>query len=140
MSYKTKLIMPILYTILGMGFCMYVVVYSVPNFWQYTGMTVTAISFVFWIAARVQLADNFSIGAQANELVTTGIYGKLSHPVYYFSITALGGIVLVAQNWFVAVAWGALVVLEIVRIRSEERVLRQKFGSKYQKYKQQVWL
>lgn len=137
---KLKILVPIIYALLGSGFCAYLLVMTSPNFWQYGGTIIAISSFAFWIAARVQLADNFSIGAQANQLVTTGLYANLSHPVYYFSITALGGIALVSQHWLVGLVWAALVILEIVRIRAEERVLEAKFGSTYRAYKQKVWL
>lgn len=135
-----KLIVPIFYAVAGMAYCAWVLTQMDPTAFQYLGALVSAVSFVLWVVARVQLAENFSLAAKANKLVTVGLYSKLSHPVYYFSITALGGLVLVSQNWIIALAWGALVILEIIRIRAEEQVLLKKFGEDYIRYKAKVWL
>jgi protein-S-isoprenylcysteine O-methyltransferase Ste14 len=107
---------------------------------QKLGMLVAVLSFVCWIVARVQLADNFSIGAKTNQLVTHGLYAKLRHPVYYFSIFALIGISLAVANVWLGWATFVLCILEIFRIRAEEKVLEHKFGEKYIEYKRKTWL
>ncbi len=106
---------------------------------QIFGMVLAFIAFILWIIARIQLADNFSIGAQANKLVTTGLYAKLRHPVYYFSILALLGIILAVGNYYLLIVLLALVGMEASRIKAEEKVLSKKFGSAYEEYKQKSW-
>lgn len=106
---------------------------------QIFGMVLALIALIFWIIARIQLADNFSIGARANELVTTGLYAKLRHPVYYFSILALLGIIFAIGNYYLFIAVLALIALEASRIRAEERKLHDVFGKKYEEYKKSTW-
>lgn len=137
--YQIKIIIPVLYALAGISYSAWVITQTTPNIWQYIGASIATVFFILWIIARVQLANNFSIGAKANELVTVGLYGKFRHPVYYFSTAALGGVALVSQNWLVALAWMALVILEVIRIPSEERVLQEKFGNTYIEYKKRSW-
>lgn len=77
---------------------------------------------------------------KAKYLVTTGLYSKLRHPVYYFSILALIGILIFSWNIYVLIAVIILIALEIIRMRKEEEVLTKKFGKKYKEYKQTTWL
>lgn len=95
---------------------------------------------MLWIVARTQLGYAFSLMPKAKYLVTTGLYSKLRHPVYYFSILALIGILIFSWNIYVLIAVIILIALEIIRMRKEEEVLIKKFGKKYKEYKQTTWL
>lgn len=137
-STKMKLIMPILYATLAVVF--FVLTWpSVANTNHYIGTSATLAAFVLWIIARVQLGNAFSIGAKANYLVTSGLYSKLRHPVYYFSILAVIGIGVYIWQPLVLIPIVLLVVLEVYRIRKEEKVLSDTFGKTYAKYKAETW-
>lgn len=139
-KHNIQILIPVFYMIAGTALCVLWIFQTEPRWWQIVGTLLAVISFALWIIARIQLGKNFTIGAHANALVTTGLYSKLSHPVYYFSITALAGIALTFNHSFLFLLVGLLIILEVVRIRKEEKVLRMKFGVAYQKYKDQVWL
>lgn len=117
----------------------YILLQNSPSPLQIFGMVLALGAFILWIIARIQLADNFSIGAQAHKLMTTGIYAKLRHPVYYFSIIALLGIIIAVNNYYLVIALVALTVLELSRIKAEENVLSKKFSEEYEKYKRSSW-
>ena len=63
------------------------------------GLGLFLFGLAFWITARVQLGNSFAITAQAKQLVTHGLYSKMSHPIYFFAGIALVGILIGGQNW-----------------------------------------
>lgn len=135
-STKLKLIMPILYW--AATSTLFLMLFSGGTH-QWIGITITNIAFVFWIIARVQLGNAFSIAPKTNFLVTTGLYSKLRHPVYYFSILALMGVCIFVGNPLLIIAIFALVLLEWFRIQKEEALLAKQFGKDYAAYKKQTW-
>ena len=89
--------------------------------------------------ARVQLGNAFSLTPQARFLVTGGIYSKVRHPVYVFSAILIAGLFLYIGRPEFLVILAAIVPLQVVRARREERVLTQKFGEAYSEYKKSTW-
>ncbi len=79
-----------------LGFAVLLLKYGdeMPRF--IAGMVIAAVGLAFWITARIQLGDAFSIAANAKRLVTTGLYSRFRHPVYLLGIIAYAGL---------AVAW-----------------------------------
>ena len=109
-----------------------------PRYW--IGMTLGAVGFVLWMVAREQLGKSFTVTAQANKLVTTGLYSKIRNPIYFF-----GGVAFLG----VFIAWGNLIVLaafllmyfamQALRARKESAVLEEAFGDEYRRYKASTW-
>ena len=105
------------------------------------GMAMFAIGFVLWFTARIQLGKSFAIRAQANALVTTGLYSKFRNPIYLFGGMAYGGLFI---------AWGEPMPLifffliypsyQFLRARQEANVLEKAFGDEYRQYKARTWL
>lgn len=89
--------------------------------------------------ARLQLGDSFSIAPQARKLVTKGIYSKVRHPVYVFGELAILGIALYLHLWALLVGVLLIVPVQVVRARAEERVLLEKFGEEYLRYRSGTW-
>jgi protein-S-isoprenylcysteine O-methyltransferase Ste14 len=89
--------------------------------------------------ARLQLGDSFSIAPQARKLVTKGIYSKLRHPVYVFGTLAILGIALYLHLWALLLVVLLIIPVQVVRARAEERVLLEKFGEEYLRYKSGTW-
>jgi protein-S-isoprenylcysteine O-methyltransferase Ste14 len=71
--------------------------------------------------------------------VTTGIYARVRHPVYVFSLLGLTGLVLYFEQLPLLVLVPVIAVAQIVRARREERVLEQHFGDAYRSYRQKTW-
>jgi protein-S-isoprenylcysteine O-methyltransferase Ste14 len=89
--------------------------------------------------ARLQLGDSFSISPQARKLVTTGLYSKIRHPVYVFGTLAILGIALYLHLWALLAVASFVIPMQVVRARAEERVLLEKFGEEYLRYKSGTW-
>ncbi len=110
------------------------------EWWQFLGLGLTAVGLLLLISARVQLGDSFSIAPQARRLVTGGLYRRFRHPVYVFGTLTIIGLGLYANKlpWLLALV--ALIPIQMVRARAEERVLEERFGQQYRDYKAQTWL
>lgn len=63
----------------------------------------------------------------SSELVTTGLYGRVRHPIYSGLLLAALGVMLVAATWWHIAAWAALVALLMVKARWEERMLLERY-------------
>ena len=73
---------------------------------------------------------------ESHELVKTGPYRWLRHPLYSFGLLMIGGLSLIAANWLMAaLALAAVVFFSLVIIPREETELVKKFGSLYEDYR-----
>ncbi len=111
------------------------------NNWHHgIGAAISVPAFAFWMLARHQLGDSFSVRAQAKKLVTHGIYSKIRNPIYIFGLLAFAG-EFVALRWYI---WTAVFVIinlvgQFFRAKREERVLTAAFGDEYRAYKAKTW-
>ncbi len=107
--------------------------------YRVVGLALAIFGLTFLTIARINLGDSFSVSPQAKHLVTSGIYSKIRHPVYVFSLFAIGGMFLYIQfPWFCLVLI-PIGIMQVFRARAEERVLTEKFGDDYTRYKQTTW-
>lgn len=94
---------------------------------------------VLWFVARWQLGDAFSVGPEARQLVTRGLYSRIRHPIYVFGTLAFLFLVLALQGWFALVIWFVVILIQVRRARREERVLAEMFGEEYTTYRSRTW-
>jgi len=95
--------------------------------------------FALITVARAQLGEAFSLTPQARVLVTHGLYSRIRNPVYIFGMVAVLGIVLYWGQPRLLLMFAVLIPLQIVRARAEARVLKERFGDEYRRYKEQTW-
>lgn len=103
------------------------------------GVALGAISFTLVILARAQLGKSFAVGPQAKDLVTHGLYSRLQHPMYLFVDLTVCGIALAVQRWYVLLILALLLVLQTRNALGERKVLREKFGERYDLYRRGTW-
>ncbi len=103
------------------------------------GLAIAIASFLLLALARIQLGRAFSVQAKATTLVTTGLYSRIRNPIYLFGGLFIAGIVLFTQRPVLLLFLVVLVPMQLFRIRNEERVLEEKFGTAYSDYKRQTW-
>lgn len=119
---------------LGLG-----IVSGLHNALSYIALCLSVVCAVLWFVARWQLADAFSVKAQAHHLVTQGLYSKFRHPIYVFGTLAFLFVVLALQGWSALIIWVIVLMIQVTRIRREERVLAEAFGEKYVAYRSKTW-
>jgi protein-S-isoprenylcysteine O-methyltransferase Ste14 len=102
-----------------------------------------SISSVWIMLAAIRvLGKQWSLTArvlEGHKLITTGPYTLVRHPIY----TALLGMTLatgLAQSNWLALAVAILVYMTgtMIRIKSEERLLRETFGEEYEEFARRV--
>lgn len=108
-----------------------------PSGVRWAGVGVCAASAVLWIWTFYRLGPNLTdtvVTRRAHALVTNGPYRWVRHPFYGCVALFTGGTALLAANWFVAVTGALVVVLLVVRTRTEEAHLLARFGPAYERY------
>jgi len=102
-------------------------------------LLVSAVCFVLWMTARLQLGASFRVRAQAHKLVTRGLYRKIRNPIYAFSFGAFLSVLVAIRTWAGIAVFVAFYSFQLIRIRREEKVLEDAFGEEYRDYRRQTW-
>ncbi len=89
--------------------------------------------------ARFQLGNSFSVSPQAKNLVTHGIYSRIRNPIYFFGTFVIAGLFLFLERPWMLLLLIPLLILQIIRARAESRVLEERFGDEYRRYKASTW-
>ena len=101
--------------------------------WAGVGLGVVVIASVHWVLGN--LGRNVSetvLTKESHELVTSGPYRWIRHPLYTTGIALFVALGLIAANWFILLwAAAALVAIRLAVIPREERELRARFGRAY---------
>jgi protein-S-isoprenylcysteine O-methyltransferase Ste14 len=104
---------------------------------------VLAISSVWFVSAAVRaLGKQWSLAARVLEghrLITTGPYNIVRNPIYTGMFGMLLATGLVYSHWIGLLA--AIVVFAVgtaIRVRSEEKLLREAFGQEFESYARKV--
>ena len=92
---------------------------------------------LFYLSHK-HLARNWSVSLEIrkdHELVDTGIYSKIRHPMYTsFWLWALAQFLLI-PNWIAGLSGIiSVAILYYGRIEAEEKMMRQQFGEAYDEY------
>jgi protein-S-isoprenylcysteine O-methyltransferase Ste14 len=103
------------------------------------GLTIGLLGLTGVIVARYTLGRSFSVSAKATALVTNGIYSRIRNPIYVFSLMFIAGIFLMARRPYPWLIFAVVVPMQIIRSRREARVLEEKFGDDYRKYRDRTW-
>jgi len=106
------------------------------------GVLVQAGSFLLAVWARRQLGRNWSGEVTLkvdHELVRSGPYRRIRHPIYTGAIGMYVGPALVSGRLQGTLALVLIAIAYTRKIRMEERVLRDEFGSAYDEYRRESW-
>jgi protein-S-isoprenylcysteine O-methyltransferase Ste14 len=103
-----------------------------------TGIILAASGLWLFRRSHIELGTNWSISLELREghqLVTSGLYRHVRHPMYTSIFLYALGQALVVPNWIVGPAnLVAFFVLFAVRVQSEEQMMADKFGDQYRNY------
>jgi protein-S-isoprenylcysteine O-methyltransferase Ste14 len=106
------------------------------------GLAIEALGISLAVWARRHLGRNRS-GAIAikveHELIRSGPYQKLRHPIYTGILAMYIGPALVTGEWLAAIGVGVAAVAYWRKIRLEEAALEAAFGAEYEEYRRGTW-
>lgn len=108
-----------------------------PNIWRWLGLALgLAMDGLFWWIHQA-LGHNWAIGVlvkEKHQLVTSGPYRWVRHPMYTALFGFAAAFFLLSANGLVGAAWMAMTVASAWRVGKEESILKETFGSSYQQY------
>lgn len=94
------------------------------------------------MAAVRELGKHWSFEArlvEGHKLVTSGVYGFVRHPIYTAMLGLLVATGIVLSHWAVVIAAIAIFFAgTYIRIRLEERLLSDAFGSEFEEWRSRV--
>lgn len=103
----------------------------------FLGIVLIACGVVFWLLAV--LKSGILGEVESNNLVTTGIYAYVRHPIYAAFLYIATGLILISQNVILFVLpvifWA---FLTLVMMKTEEKWLYDTYGNEYLEYSKRV--
>jgi len=102
-------------------------------------LVTAGLAFAIW--ARVHLGGNWSgtvTVKQGHELIRSGPYAHVRHPIYTGLITALLGTTVASGTVHAAIGLAIIVVSFVRKSHSEEDFMRETFPGEYQRYNVEV--
>ena len=72
------------------------------------------------------------------QVITTGVFSIVRHPIYLGSILLYLGFILLSLSLLSVLVWILIIVFYYMISRYEEKLLTQRFGSAYEGYKKKV--
>jgi protein-S-isoprenylcysteine O-methyltransferase Ste14 len=105
------------------------------------GILLTAAGLLLTVWARLHLGKNWSGTVtikKDHELVTSGPYAVVRHPIYTGLLLAFLGSALALGEWRGVAAFALAAAALWRKLRTEERWMREQFGEAYRTYSQRV--
>ena len=107
-----------------------------------TGLAIQALGILLAVWARVHLGRNWS-GAISikveHQLVRSGPYKLLRHPIYTGLLTMYLGTALTTGEWHAALGFTLALFAYWRKIRLEEATMDAAFGADYETYRRSTW-
>jgi protein-S-isoprenylcysteine O-methyltransferase Ste14 len=113
-----------------------------PGFWPFwlgAALTVAGILFAVW--AREHLGRNWSRSVtikQGHELITSGPYAAVRHPIYTGILAGFLGIAIAVSQVRGFIVFVLIFLVFWVKLRMEEKWMRSRFGETYATYARQT--
>ncbi|HUH78807.1 MAG TPA: isoprenylcysteine carboxylmethyltransferase family protein [Methanoregula sp.] len=105
------------------------------------GILITIAGLLFAVWARVHLGRYWSPVAEIqvdHRLIRSGPYRYVRNPIYTGILTGFVGTAIVIGLWVAVLACVVGFIAFLLKIRSEEKLLLEKFGGEYVRYRQEV--
>jgi protein-S-isoprenylcysteine O-methyltransferase Ste14 len=101
------------------------------------GLALTAVGVGISVWARLSLGSNWSgvvTLKKDHQLVRTGLYRWIRHPIYTGILLAMVGTAMIAANLRACLAVVLALVTLYFKARREERFLREEFGASFEEH------
>jgi protein-S-isoprenylcysteine O-methyltransferase Ste14 len=108
-----------------------------PASLRWIGVAIGALGGALLVWTLKHLGENLTdtvVTRKQHTMITTGPYAHVRHPFYVSAALAFLAKSLVTANWFVFVTGALALTLLIVRCRTEEAKLIERFGDAYRDY------
>ena len=102
-------------------------------------LTVAGVAVAIW--ARLYLGSNWSGRVtikEGHELVRSGPYRVVRHPIYAGMLLALAGVAIGIGEVHALIGVAVMAAAFRVKSRLEEKFMREQFGEKYERYQNEV--
>jgi protein-S-isoprenylcysteine O-methyltransferase Ste14 len=109
--------------------------------WYLVGLALLLTGLGFSVLARARLGRNWSGTVtlkQDHELIRSGPYALVRHPIYTGLLLALLGTAIVIGRWRALIALVLFLVGIMIKMRKEERFMADAFGEAYARYRAEV--
>jgi protein-S-isoprenylcysteine O-methyltransferase Ste14 len=113
----------------------------VGDWWFWSGAVVTASGLLCSVWARHHLGKNWSQAVTlkaGHELITTGPYAVVRHPIYTGLLMAFAGSAIARGEWRGVLAVALVLTVLWRKLRLEEEWMRSRFGDAYETYARRV--
>jgi protein-S-isoprenylcysteine O-methyltransferase Ste14 len=102
------------------------------------GVVLFSLGLWLFYRSHVDLSTNWSVSLnirENHELITSGVYRRLRHPMYSAILLQAVGQALLAPSWIVGPFYlCAFTLMFLFRVGPEEQMMLQQFGEKYEVY------
>ncbi len=98
----------------------------------------TAVLLIAWMLARRGMKAVFGTEREKPELIDTGVFRVIRHPIYTGAILFYLGAILITLSIASAVFWLVIIIFYILIARYEEKILTGDFGEAYTRYKKRT--
>jgi protein-S-isoprenylcysteine O-methyltransferase Ste14 len=108
---------------------------SINSYWIGVALVIPGLAFAIW--ARVHIGSNWSGTVTVKEdhqLIRSGPYAWVRHPIYTGLITALLGTTVASGTVHAAIGLAIIVVSFVRKLRIEEEFMRATFPGEYERY------
>jgi protein-S-isoprenylcysteine O-methyltransferase Ste14 len=112
---------------------------SPAAYWIAVALLSAGLAFAIW--ARVHLGGNWSgtvTVKQGHELIRSGPYRYVRHPIYTGLIAALLGTAIASGTVHAVIGLAIIVVAFVRKLRTEEDFMRATFPGEYERYRNEV--
>jgi protein-S-isoprenylcysteine O-methyltransferase Ste14 len=108
---------------------------------QWSGLAIIVAGLGFSVWGRRHLGPNWSVSVTLkadHELVRSGPYALVRHPIYAGCLFAIAGAAVVTEQWRGVIGFALIFASLAYKVRVEERWLSEYFGDPYRTYRREV--
>lgn len=112
-----------------------------PTAIRWCGVSVGVATAALFIGVLRSIGDNITdtvVTRKQHQLICHGPYRYVRHPLYSATFLYSMACGLVTANWFITVTGLAAFTLLLIRSKTEERFLIERFGDDYRQYKERT--
>lgn len=103
--------------------------------WSGAGLGAATLPLTYWVFRSLGKNITPTVETRENhELVTSGPYRWVRHPLYSVGTSFFVSLSLVAANWFIGLGSLSALAMLLVRLPKEEAKLIERFGDEYRVY------